>query len=156
MKSINKLFLIILTIGFYQITVCGICSLRISIPSQKKTTATYRFESKNFSQIITISEVSDSKIKFHIITQNLSNKQKKEIIGEAELKDKMNLESDEDETGISYTAKEYWYRYSSCIILIRIADGKKDKLKLNTLNCYSFLGNEEGFFSLNVLLKRIE
>jgi hypothetical protein len=91
----------------------------------------YFYEDTIFNDVLQVKYLDKNKIKFKLIIENKNLKCKKEIVGNASLRDsEAGMELDEDEEGNSYPVNEFEYKDKECFIYIRISFDKKDKASI--------------------------
>ena len=87
----------------------------------------YFFESDTLKQNVEVKTLSDSTIRFLLISENKINGKIAKIQGVAKSMTHVDPEIDDDEEGNAYPAKEFIYN-DKCILHIRIDMLQKDKL----------------------------
>jgi hypothetical protein len=115
----------------------------------------YMFEDMSYKQIVEIKNVSEAEIEFKVNTEDKKSGKSTIIQGIAKRKINVDPEIDEDEEGEGYYSLQYTNSNGECKLFIRIAEEKKDLLKLSSFRCYDLPGKSNGLFSLNIILRRI-
>lgn len=115
----------------------------------------YFFESDTLKQNVEVKTLSDSTIRFLLISENKINGKIAKIQGVAKSMTHVDPEIDDDEEGNAYPAKEFIYN-DKCILHIRIDMLQKDKLIVKEGGCAMLHDSSCPFKSLGILRKRVD